>query len=150
MCSEMSLTHYGHINTTKISELRCVQGGSGKHKHLVSVCACELGFAFHALNQPLLEGQENSLTGKGELRPLVWALSPLALYSSAFLLLQFVVNCNSIQSMPTITFVISGSPLPLPPSIYMFSTYVCTPGSMDMGLDGSKCCSVSQFTSGHL
>uniref|UniRef100_A0A7N5JKS0 Peptidase A1 domain-containing protein n=1 Tax=Ailuropoda melanoleuca TaxID=9646 RepID=A0A7N5JKS0_AILME len=27
-----------------------------------------------------------------------------------------VVNCGSIQSMPTITFVISGSPLPLPPS----------------------------------
>ena len=84
-------------------------------------CACELGFTFHALNQPLLEGQEDSLTGKGELRPLVWALSPLPLYSSAYLLSQFVVNCNSIQSMPTITFVISGSPLPLPPSAYVFN-----------------------------
>ena len=87
-------------------------------------CACELGFTFHALNQPLLEGQEDSLTGKGEIRTLVWAHSPMALYSSASLLSQFVVNCNSIQSMPTITFVISGSPLPLPPSTYVLNVCI--------------------------
>ena len=32
----------------------------------------------------------------------------------------------------------------------MSSTYVCILVSMDMGLDGSKCRSVSQLTSGHL
>uniref|UniRef100_A0A8C0QXY9 Pepsin B n=1 Tax=Canis lupus dingo TaxID=286419 RepID=A0A8C0QXY9_CANLU len=42
---------------------------------------------------------------------------------------DFVVNCNSIQSMPTITFVISGSPLPLPPSAYVFNNNgYCTLG----------------------
>ncbi|XP_030182402.1 pepsin B [Lynx canadensis] len=42
---------------------------------------------------------------------------------------DFVVNCNSIQSMPTITFVISGSPLPLPPSTYVLNNNgYCTLG----------------------
>ncbi|XP_053745331.1 pepsin B-like [Panthera pardus] len=42
---------------------------------------------------------------------------------------DFVVNCNSIQSMPTITFVISGSPLPLPPSAYVLNNNgYCTLG----------------------
>ena len=72
-------------------------------------------------SQPLLEGQEGSLTGKGGLGPFVWAPRVLARYSSASPLSQFVVNCNSIQSMPTITFVISGSPLPLPPSTYVLN-----------------------------
>ncbi|KAM6218433.1 pepsin B [Rhynchocyon petersi] len=34
---------------------------------------------------------------------------------------DFVVNCNYVQSMPTITFVISGSQFPLPPSAYVFN-----------------------------
>uniref|UniRef100_M3XYS9 Peptidase A1 domain-containing protein n=1 Tax=Mustela putorius furo TaxID=9669 RepID=M3XYS9_MUSPF len=34
---------------------------------------------------------------------------------------DFVVDCNSIQKFPTITFVISGSPLPLPPSAYVLN-----------------------------
>ncbi|XP_032737350.1 pepsin B-like [Lontra canadensis] len=34
---------------------------------------------------------------------------------------DLVVNCNSIQSLPTITFVISGTPLPLPPSTYVLN-----------------------------
>ncbi|XP_037354330.1 pepsin B-like [Talpa occidentalis] len=34
---------------------------------------------------------------------------------------DYVVNCNSIESMPTITFVISGSQFPLPPSVYVLN-----------------------------
>ncbi|XP_027716201.1 LOW QUALITY PROTEIN: gastricsin-like [Vombatus ursinus] len=34
---------------------------------------------------------------------------------------DFVVNCNYIQGVPTITFVINGSQVPLPPSAYVFS-----------------------------
>ncbi|XP_054420699.1 pepsin B [Pteronotus mesoamericanus] len=34
---------------------------------------------------------------------------------------DFVVDCNSVQSLPTITFVISGSQFPLPPSAYVFN-----------------------------
>ncbi|XP_032255765.1 pepsin B-like, partial [Phoca vitulina] len=42
---------------------------------------------------------------------------------------DYVVNCNSTQSMPTITFVISGSPLPLPPSTYVLNNNgYCTLG----------------------
>ncbi|XP_045883833.1 pepsin B [Meles meles] len=42
---------------------------------------------------------------------------------------DFVVNCNSIQSLPTITFVISGTPLPLPPSTYVLNNNgYCTLG----------------------
>ncbi|XP_033008575.1 gastricsin-like [Lacerta agilis] len=32
---------------------------------------------------------------------------------------EYVVNCNYVQNMPTITFVISGSQFPLPPSAYV-------------------------------
>ncbi|XP_077190642.1 pepsin B-like [Paroedura picta] len=32
---------------------------------------------------------------------------------------EYVVNCNDVQSMPTITFVINGSEFPLPPSAYV-------------------------------
>ncbi|XP_054837019.1 pepsin B-like [Eublepharis macularius] len=32
---------------------------------------------------------------------------------------EYVVNCNNVQSMPTITFVINGSQFPLPPSAYV-------------------------------
>ncbi|KAM9106705.1 LOW QUALITY PROTEIN: pepsin B-like [Megaptera novaeangliae] len=34
---------------------------------------------------------------------------------------DFVVNCDSVQSMPTITFIISGSHFPLPPSAYVLN-----------------------------
>ncbi|XP_016078769.1 PREDICTED: gastricsin [Miniopterus natalensis] len=34
---------------------------------------------------------------------------------------DFVVDCSSVQSLPTITFTISGSQFPLPPSAYVFS-----------------------------
>ncbi|XP_066208907.1 pepsin B-like [Saccopteryx leptura] len=34
---------------------------------------------------------------------------------------DFVVNCNSVPSLPTITFIISGSQFPLPPSAYVFN-----------------------------
>uniref|UniRef100_F7FJM0 Pepsin B n=1 Tax=Monodelphis domestica TaxID=13616 RepID=F7FJM0_MONDO len=34
---------------------------------------------------------------------------------------DFMVNCNYIQDMPTITFVINGSQFPLPPSAYVFN-----------------------------
>lgn len=115
----MNLTPYGHISTTKISEL-CPRSPR-KAKASGQCCAWESGFAFHALNQPLLEGQEESLSGNGRLGPYVWTSRPLALYSSASPLSQFVVNCNSIQSLPTITFVISGTPLPLPPSTYVLN-----------------------------
>uniref|UniRef100_A0A2K6EXB0 Peptidase A1 domain-containing protein n=1 Tax=Propithecus coquereli TaxID=379532 RepID=A0A2K6EXB0_PROCO len=33
---------------------------------------------------------------------------------------DFVVNCNCVQSMPTITFIISGAQFPLSPSAYVF------------------------------
>ncbi|XP_066481748.1 pepsin B-like [Tiliqua scincoides] len=32
---------------------------------------------------------------------------------------EYVVNCNNVQNMPTITFVINGSEFPLPPSAYV-------------------------------
>nr|XP_020653661.1 gastricsin-like [Pogona vitticeps] len=32
---------------------------------------------------------------------------------------EFLVNCNNVQNMPTITFVINGSEFPLPPSAYV-------------------------------
>ncbi|XP_054836080.1 pepsin B-like [Eublepharis macularius] len=32
---------------------------------------------------------------------------------------EYVVNCNDVQNMPTITFVINGSQFPLPPSAYV-------------------------------
>ncbi|XP_027957971.1 pepsin B-like [Eumetopias jubatus] len=42
---------------------------------------------------------------------------------------DYVVNCSSLQSMPTITFVISGTQLPLPPSAYVFNNNgYCTLG----------------------
>ncbi|CAK7298325.1 Pepsin B [Vulpes lagopus] len=47
----------------------------------------------------------------------------------------FVVNCNSIQSMPTITFVISGSPLPLPPSIYVLNEWLKNNGYGTVGIE---------------
>ncbi|XP_019586132.2 pepsin B [Rhinolophus sinicus] len=34
---------------------------------------------------------------------------------------DFVVNCNSVQNMPTVTFIISGSQFPLPPSAYVLN-----------------------------
>ncbi|XP_074046429.1 pepsin B [Macrotis lagotis] len=34
---------------------------------------------------------------------------------------DFVINCNYIQNMPTITFVINGSQFPLPPNAYVFN-----------------------------
>uniref|UniRef100_A0A8D1YK57 Pepsin B n=1 Tax=Sus scrofa TaxID=9823 RepID=A0A8D1YK57_PIG len=34
---------------------------------------------------------------------------------------DFVVDCDLVQSMPTITFIIGGSQFPLPPSAYVFS-----------------------------
>ncbi|XP_008145377.2 pepsin B [Eptesicus fuscus] len=34
---------------------------------------------------------------------------------------DFVVACNSVQSLPTITFIISGSQFPLPPSAYVLN-----------------------------
>ncbi|KAI5243560.1 Gastricsin [Manis pentadactyla] len=34
---------------------------------------------------------------------------------------DYVVNCNYVQSLPTITFIISGSQLPLPPSAYVIN-----------------------------
>ncbi|XP_007526992.1 pepsin B [Erinaceus europaeus] len=34
---------------------------------------------------------------------------------------DFVVSCNNVQSMPTITFIISGAQFPLPPSAYVFN-----------------------------
>lgn len=34
---------------------------------------------------------------------------------------QFVVNCNSIQNLPTFTFVINGVQFPLPPSSYILN-----------------------------
>uniref|UniRef100_A0A8C8ZEZ2 Pepsin B n=1 Tax=Prolemur simus TaxID=1328070 RepID=A0A8C8ZEZ2_PROSS len=34
---------------------------------------------------------------------------------------DFVVNCNYVQSLPTVTFIISGARFPLPPSAYVFS-----------------------------
>ncbi|XP_006130476.1 pepsin B-like isoform X1 [Pelodiscus sinensis] len=41
----------------------------------------------------------------------------------------YVVNCNNVQNMPTITFVISGSQFPLPPSAYVFNNNgYCTVG----------------------
>lgn len=46
---------------------------------------------------------------------------PLVLCISASLLSQYVVNCNYVQSLPTITFIISGSQLPLPPSAYVIN-----------------------------
>ena len=53
-----------------------------------------------------------------------WALclGPQPRRSAALPLLSlFVVNCDSVQSMPTITFIISGSHFPLPPSAYVFN-----------------------------
>lgn len=35
--------------------------------------------------------------------------------------LQLAVNCNSIQSLPTLTFVINGVQFPLPPSAYVLN-----------------------------
>lgn len=35
--------------------------------------------------------------------------------------LQFVVNCNSIQNLPTFTFIINGVQFPLPPSSYILN-----------------------------
>ncbi|KAL7985298.1 hypothetical protein Chor_003868 [Crotalus horridus] len=35
--------------------------------------------------------------------------------------LQYAVDCNNVQNMPTITFFINGSQLPLPPSAYVFN-----------------------------
>ncbi|XP_036129392.1 pepsin B [Molossus molossus] len=34
---------------------------------------------------------------------------------------DFVVNCNSVQSLPVVTFIISGSQFPLPPSAYVLN-----------------------------
>lgn len=36
---------------------------------------------------------------------------------------QFVVDCNSVQSLPTITFIVSGTQFPLPPSTYVFNVH---------------------------
>lgn len=46
------------------------------------------------------------------------------------LLLQLVVNCNSIQSLPTLTFVINGVQFPLPPSAYVLNV---SPGARASG-----------------
>lgn len=35
--------------------------------------------------------------------------------------LQFVVDCNSIQNLPTFTFIINGVQFPLPPSSYILN-----------------------------
>ncbi|XP_003923041.1 gastricsin [Saimiri boliviensis] len=42
---------------------------------------------------------------------------------------QFLVNCNSIQNLPTLTFIINGVEFPLPPSSYILSNNgYCTVG----------------------
>lgn len=38
-----------------------------------------------------------------------------------FLSLQFLVNCNNIQNLPTFTFIINGVQFPLPPSSYILN-----------------------------
>lgn len=47
---------------------------------------------------------------------------PLCSFASS--LSQFVVNCNSVQNMPTVTFIISGSQFPLPPSAYVLNVRI--------------------------
>uniref|UniRef100_A0A8D0GUC9 Pepsin B n=1 Tax=Sphenodon punctatus TaxID=8508 RepID=A0A8D0GUC9_SPHPU len=42
---------------------------------------------------------------------------------------EYVVSCNSVQNMPTITFIINGSQFPLPPSAYVLDNNgYCTVG----------------------
>ncbi|KAM6185113.1 gastricsin [Rhynchocyon petersi] len=42
---------------------------------------------------------------------------------------EYVVNCNSVQSLPTLTFIINGVQFPLPPSAYILSSNgYCTVG----------------------
>lgn len=59
-----------------------------------------------------------------------WGVGPLSgsrfpeLCSFGSSLSQFVVNCNSVQNMPTITFIISGSQFPLPPSAYVLNVRI--------------------------
>lgn len=60
--------------------------------------------------------------GRG-MGPLSGSWSP-ALCSFASSLSQFVVNCNSVQNMPTVTFIISGSQFPLPPSAYVLNVRI--------------------------
>lgn len=38
-----------------------------------------------------------------------------------FLSLQFLVDCNNIQNLPTFTFIINGVQFPLPPSSYILN-----------------------------
>lgn len=64
---------------------------------------------------------------------LLWAHSPR--HSAALSLLsQFVVSCDSVESLPTITFTIGRPQLPLPPSAYVFNVHIhprvpaCVPG----------------------
>lgn len=68
----------------------------------------------------------------------------VALYGFAFSAPQFVVACSSVPSLPTITFVISGSQFPLPPSAYVLN--VSGP-SQGLWLDGADSC---PYPSSHL
>uniref|UniRef100_A0A8B9S0P1 Peptidase A1 domain-containing protein n=1 Tax=Accipiter nisus TaxID=211598 RepID=A0A8B9S0P1_9AVES len=59
-------------------------------------------------------------------------------YMSAFL--QYVVNCNYVQSMPSLSFVISGTQLVLPPSVYVLnvsSTYVSSSSGQPLWILGN-------------
>ncbi|NXU76311.1 PEPC protein, partial [Oreotrochilus melanogaster] len=40
----------------------------------------------------------------------------------------YAVDCNNVQNLPTITFIISGVPLPLYPSTYILNVCYCTVG----------------------
>ena len=54
---------------------------------------------------------------------LFWAHSPRR-SAALSLLSQFVVSCDSVQSLPTITFTIGRPQLPLPPSTYVFNVHI--------------------------
>lgn len=54
---------------------------------------------------------------------LFWAHSPRHSAALPFLS-QFVVSCDCVESLPTITFTISRSQLPLPPSAYVFNVRI--------------------------
>uniref|UniRef100_A0A667IPZ7 Peptidase A1 domain-containing protein n=1 Tax=Lynx canadensis TaxID=61383 RepID=A0A667IPZ7_LYNCA len=98
-----------------------------------SVLCLGIGFCLPC-SQTASAGRSGRKSHRGRgLGPFVWAPRLLARSSSASPLSQFVVNCNSIQSMPTITFVIRGSPLPLPPSAYVLNaTYLPSPSGQPL------------------